>query len=345
MKILIVSDAWHPQINGVVRSIDNTAKQLRQAGDDVVILSPMLFKTFPMPFYPEIRLALLMPGILGRRKIGRLIESIRPDSIHIATEGPLGMAVRAYLVHKKKAFTTSFHTKFPEYLHARCGIPLKWSYGFLRRFHTRAHKTFVTTKTQKLELDRREITNTIVWPRGVDISLFTLEGPSSERLDTAWPRPWLLNVGRIAVEKNLEAFLELKTPGTKILVGSGPAQRQLQRRYKDVKFIGSLNGEALAAAYRSCDIMVFPSRTDTFGLVIIEALASGLPVAAYPVTGPIDILDEKSGAMAEDLKMAIENALKLEPAYAANYARNFSWQKCTEIFRSNLCTLEGATLS
>ncbi|MCE2510120.1 MAG: glycosyltransferase family 1 protein [Alphaproteobacteria bacterium] len=325
MRLALVTDAWFPQVNGVVRTLDQVRLELEALGHDVHVLSPDLFTTIPCPSYPEIRLT-VRPG----RRISRLIEAIQPEAIHIATEGPLGLAVRRWCLRRGHPFTTSFHTRFPEYIRARLGLPLALGYAALRRFHRPATGVLVATATLHRELERRGFRNLCPWSRGVDTHLFR---PQEKAFYSNLPRPVFLYVGRVAVEKNLRAFLDLNLPGSKVVVGDGPQLAELKRAYEGVHFAGAQNGEVLAGHYTSADVFVFPSRTDTFGLVLLEALACGLPVAAYPVAGPIDVIDGANvGMLHEDLGVAARNALKISPERCRDYALRFSWRACAEQF-------------
>lgn len=324
-KVLIVTDAWLPQTNGVVRCLEAVGRELTGRGHAVSYLTPEGFWTFPMPTYPEIRLSLVTP-----MTIGQVIAREAPDHIHLATEGPLGLLARFVCLEQGLAFTTSYHTRFPEYVAARMPIPTEWTYGFLRWFHGPAAATLVPTASMQDELAARQFGHVRLWTRGVDHSRFS-PGPKSEFLDL--PGPHLLYVGRVAVEKNVEAFLKLDVPGTKIIVGDGPARLELAARYPDAVFLGLRTGEELSRLYRSADVFVFPSRTDTFGNVMIEALASGVPVAAYPVTGPRDILTDPScGALDEDLGFAVIRALTLSRDAARAHALGFTWSRCADLF-------------
>ena len=332
MKIALVSDAWVPQVNGVVRTLTTTAAELRRVGHEVVPITPDTFWTVPCPSYPEIRLA-FAPG----RDVRRRLDTSNADAVHIATEGPLGWAARRWCLDRGRAFTTSFHTRFPEYLAVRTRLPANLFWGALRRFHRPAAKILVATQTAEAELRAQGLTQSHRWSRGVDLSLFHPEGDRlAEMADL--PRPIQLHVGRLAPEKNVEAFLAIQNRGTKVVVGDGPALSSLRSRYPDALFLGALHGERLAAAYRSADLLVFPSRTDTFGLVMIEALASGTPVAAYPVPGPLDVLTPETGAMNESLEAAIATALTLDCSTCASAGRVFSWAGATEQFLSGLAT-------
>jgi glycosyltransferase involved in cell wall biosynthesis len=323
-SVLIVTDAWRPQINGVVRTLEKLGEELTGRGVTVDMLTPCDFKTMPMPTYPDIRLALTTP-----RRISQRIGAIRPDHVHIATEGPLGILGRRHCLAQGTVFTTSYHTRFPEYLSARLPIPEAWSYDWLRRFHNSSGGTLVATASLAAELTGRGFNKIRAWNRGVDTELYRPD--RAKALDL--PRPIFLNVGRVAVEKNLPAFLDLDLPGSKVVVGDGPQLAALRERYPDVTFLSAKTGEALADIYASADIFVFPSRTDTFGIVLLEALASGLPVAAYPVTGPLDVLgDGVGGRLSEDLRAAALSALDISPTEARAKALKFSWAKCAEIF-------------
>ncbi len=331
MRILIVSDAWEPQVNGVVRSLQMLRRQLVHRGHTVDIIGPDRFRTVPMPSYPEIRLALR-----PRRALVRAIEAFAPDAIHISTEGPLGWSARRYCMRRGLAFTTSFHTQFPEYVHVRTRFPLAWSYKLLRRFHGAAACMMVATDSVERRLRARGFFNIGRWSRGVDTELFRA------RPKDLWdlPRPILLNVGRVAPEKNLDAFLRLDTPGTKVVIGDGPARPELERRYPDVVFMGAKFGEELAAAYAQADVFVFPSLTDTFGLVLLEALASGVPVAAFPVQGPLDVIgDAPVGCLSEDLGEAVTVALEVPAERCREFALQFSWAASTDQFLFNLAPL------
>lgn len=330
LRILIVTDAWRPQVNGVVRTLSTVGEELRSGGDVVEFLTTAEFRSIPCPTYPEIRLA-----ITGPRAIARRIESFQPDAVHIATEGPLGFLARRYMLERRLPFTTSFHTRFPEYIHARARVPLGWSYALIRWFHRPAARVLPPTPSVLRDLQARGFRNLAQWSRGVDTSLFK----PAPKPDWArhLPGPVMLYVGRLAVEKGLPDFLSLDRPGAKLVVGDGPARASLERAHPDVFFLGPKFGEDLAEAYRAADVFVFPSRTDTFGLVMLEALASGLPVAAYPVMGPVDVIaDAPVGCLHDDLGAAIDRALSASRAECRAYAERFSWQTCAEVFRSHL---------
>lgn len=329
MKLLIVTDAWHPQVNGVVRTLTTTRAELERLGHKVEVIAPDRFRTIPMPTYPEIRLA-LAPS----RRVRRMIEEAQPDAIHIATEGPLGFAARRYCLKHKLPFTTAYHTRFPEYVRDRAPVPLSLSYAFIRRFHAPAHSVMVATASIEADLERRGFTNIRRWSRGVDTDLFR---PGLKDLFAHLPRPVFISVGRVAVEKNIEAFLSLDLPGSKVVVGDGPQLAELKARYPDVTFVGAKHGEELARHYAAADVFVFPSRTDTFGLVLLEALASGLPVAAFPVPGPLDVIgDSPAGVLSEDLRGACLQAVGIDPTVCRDHALGFSWQSCAQQFLANL---------
>ena len=328
MRILLVTDAWHPQVNGVVVTLTNTVKWLQRWGHEVRVLSPEGFRTMPMPTYPEIPLA-LMPG----REVARRIRDFEPDAIHIATEGPLGLAARSHCVKRGLAFTTAYHTCFPEYVKPRFGVPLSWTYAWLRRFHGPSSGVLVSTPAIRALLEGRGFTNIADWSRGVDLELFT---PAPDRF-TDLRRPVFLFVGRVAVEKNLPAFLSLDLPGTKMVVGDGPQRRELEKRFPDAVFVGAKHGAELASYFQRADVFVFPSRTDTFGLVLIEAMACGTPVAAYPVRGPIDVVkDPETGVLDNDLGAAAMAALTLDRDKVRRYAERYSWEHCSRQFVSSL---------
>src|SRR6202049_2765375 len=287
MRILVATDAWHPQVNGVVRTLTNMAEAAGAFGVEISFLTPQSFRTFAMPSYPGLRLALPYQA-----KIARLIAEARPDSIHIATEGPIGLLVRRYCRQQGLPFTTSFHTRFPEYISARLPIPESWIWSALRAFHRPSQAVMAATPALASELRARGFRNVVLWPRGVDATQF-----HPRPIDLGLPRPVFLCVGRVAVEKNLEAFLELDLPGTKVIVGDGPARAGLMRKYPQAVFLGAMHGEELAKAYAAADVFVFPSRTDTFGLVLLEALASGVPVAGFPAAAPRDVIGGAPGGM------------------------------------------------
>lgn len=330
MRIALASDAWIPQVNGVVRTLTATVAELRRRGHLVEAVTPDLFATIPCPTYPEIRLALA-----AGRGVARRLEAFAPDAVHIATEGPLGWAVRRWCATRGLPFTTSFHTRFPDYLAVRTRLPASLFWASLRRFHARADRVLVATATLEAELRGRGLTRLHRWGRGVDLTLFRPAGPRLARLEGI-AGPVLLHVGRVAPEKNIEAFLAAEVEGTRVVVGDGPALSVLRSRYPDTVFLGALHGEELAAAYRTADVLAFPSRTDTFGLVMAEALASGTPVAAYPVPGPLDVVTEGGGVLNDDLATAIRGALALDRARVAAAGRAFDWSRCTDQFLNGL---------
>ena len=324
MKILIVTDAWMPQINGVVRTLQMTVRELQALGHEVDLLSPDLFRSIPCPGYAEIRLALA-----SRRTVRRRMLAVAPDALHIATEGPLGLHARAVALENGWPFTTAYHTRFPEYLRARWPIPLPVSYAFLRRFHDAGVATLAATPAIVEDLRAHGFAAPRVWSRGVDTVLFNPDGPREPR-GTA---PVFLHVGRIAVEKQVDEFLRLDLPGQKWVVGDGPERARLQAAYPQARWFGALQGEALARVFRSADVKVFPSVTDTFGLVLVEAMASGTPVAAFPVAGPIDVVGTSGGGVLDaDLRRACLAALALPRAGARAHALNFSWAAATRQF-------------
>lgn len=334
-RLLIVTDAWHPQTNGVVRCLTSVGSELEGRGWTVDYLTPDKFWRLPMPTYPEIQLALA-----PRRAVAEHIAHFVPDHIHIATEGPLGFQARLYCEQAGLAFTSSYHTRFPEYLAARMPIPHDVSYAYLRWFHSGAAATLAPTLSVARDLAAHDFGNVRVWTRGVDPECFR-PGPKVRFMQ--WAPPHLLYVGRVAVEKNVEAFLELDVPGTKIVVGDGPQREELQRRYVAAKFLGPHGGAELTALYQSADVLVFPSKTDTFGNVIIEALSSGVPVAAYPVSGPVDILtDSECGALDADLSRATRRALKLSRTAARRRAGDFTWARCADLLCQHLVPASGS---
>ena len=328
MKVMIVTDAWHPQVNGVVRTLLTTKRELEAMGHIVDILSPKEFRTLPCPTYPDIQLS-LMPA----KPVAKRIFGFAPDALHIATEGPLGLAARRFALKHRLPFTTAYHTRFPEYVTARTGIPLSWTYRFLRWFHAPAQAVMAPTPIVKIDLEAYGFKNVVLWSRGVDLNVFRLQ--ESKRLDSK--PPIFLYVGRVAIEKNVEAFLKLDLPGSKWVAGDGPALAGLRSKYPEVNYLGVLDQPALAEVYASANVFVFPSKTDTFGLVLLEAMACGLPVAAYPVTGPMDVLgDSAAGVMHEDLRVACLAALNIDRATARAHAEHFSWRTATEQFVNHL---------
>jgi glycosyltransferase involved in cell wall biosynthesis len=304
-------------------------------GHVVEVVGPDRFRSVPCPTYPDIALSLL-----PQRRLIRMIEAFRPDALHIATEGPLGLAARRWARRTGFRFTTAFHTRFAEYLNARTGIPVRPIYAWMRRFHGAGQGTMVATDSLRAELATRGFRNIVAWSRGVDLGLFRPE----PKEDWGLARPVFAYVGRVAVEKNISAFLDLDLPGSKVVVGGGPQLAGLKRAHPGVLFTGPLHGEALARAYAGSDVFVFPSLTDTFGLVILEALACGTPVAAFPVTGPKDVMadaDGRIGAVNTDLRLAALEALSADRAACRAHAERYSWRACAEVFLSHLVPLEG----
>ncbi|VXC89454.1 glycosyltransferase family 4 protein [Sphingomonas sp. 8AM] len=325
MRIAIVTDAWAPQVNGVVRTLENVIAELRNNGHEVLVVSPADAPSVPCPTYPEIRLALIPPAAIGRR-----IARFGAEAVHVATEGPLGVAARHWCLSRRLPFTTAYHTQFPDYVAARTGANPEWIWRYVRWFHTPAAAVLASTPTIERALNAHGLTRIRRWGRGV-APLFRPQGERNAAMATL-PGPILLHVGRVAVEKNIAAFLAVDIPGTKVVVGDGPARGALERQYPDAIFLGALFGEALADAYRAADVLVFPSRTDTFGLVMVEALACGTPVAAFPVAGPVDVLTPDTGAMHEELSVAITRALTLDRAACAAAGAQFTWPASAQQF-------------
>jgi glycosyltransferase involved in cell wall biosynthesis len=317
-----------PQTNGVVRTLTTTVRVLEARGHRVHPVTPVPFATFPLPTYPDVRVA-IRPG----RTVARILDGIDPERVHIATEGPIGLAARAWCLRRGRAFTTSFHTRFPEYLRLRAPVPEAWSYRVLRWFHAPAARTLVPTPSQRDALAARGFRNLRVWGRGVDTSLFRPDNPATLQ----GPRPVLMYMGRVAVEKNIEAFLRLRVPGSKVVVGDGPALDDLRRSWPEVTFTGARYGRELAAMLAAADVFVFPSRTDTFGVVLLEAMACGIPVAAYPVTGPRDVVvNGVTGVLDEDLNAAVRGALTLDAGACRRFALERSWEAATDQFLAAL---------
>lgn len=333
-RIAIVTDAWLPQINGVVRTLTTTCALLRASGHDVLVISPDLFASVPCPTYPEIRLALCRPGAVAQK-----LAAFGPGAIHIATEGPLGMAARRYCTRSGTRFTTAYHTQFPDYLAQRTHLPPRLFWRYIEWFHAPAHRVLVATESIRGELRAHGIERLHHWSRGVDLACFTPDAPPPAEYANL-PRPIQLYVGRVSVEKNIEAFLSSSHPGSKVVVGDGPALQSLRRRFPDALFLGRKSGRELAGCYAGADVFVFPSLTDTFGLVMIEALACGTPVAAFPVAGPQDIVTDRVGALCTDLARAIDAALYCDRAVCAAYGARFSWEAATEQFLAGLAALD-----
>lgn len=337
MKISLFTDAWHPQINGVVRTWTTVIAAAEALGHEVQVVHPALFRTVGAPRYPEIRLA-VRPGPGVRRHLD--VEA--PDAVHIATEGPIGQAARRACLRRGLAFTTSYHTQFPHYMRAYFGVPRSATYAFLRWFHGPSRHVLVPTESVRRELCSHGLPNVRTWCRGVDTVQFRRYGRTRLR---NLPRPIHLYAGRVATEKNIEAFLRLDLPGSKVVVGDGPIRHRLQRRHPEVHWAGFRHGEDLGRHYASADVFVFPSRTDTFGVVMLEANAAGLPVAAYPVTGPIDVVqDGVTGILDEDLRSACVRALDLNPEDCREHARGHRWERCAEVLLDHLVSGDGARL-
>jgi glycosyltransferase involved in cell wall biosynthesis len=341
MRIALATDAWAPQVNGVVRTLSMTVNQLVARGHDVELITPERFLTIPMPGYREIRLA--VAPRFGARKA---LSEFAPDIVHIATEGPIGWSARAWCLSRGKPFTSAFHTRFPDYASVRTGLSPDRFWPIMRRFHKPSRAVLAATPGLRAELAERGIEHTRLWSRGVDTQLFRPDRAPHPLL-ASLPKPLFLSVGRIAKEKNLKAFVGAAVAGTKVVVGDGPMLEELKARYPDVLFMGSLQGEELASAYAAADVFVFHSLTDTFGLVMVEALASGVPVAGFPVPGPLDIigllgrgpemqLAERVGVLDGNLESAMIAALACNRGAAADYGRSFSWARCTDQFEDAL---------
>jgi glycosyltransferase involved in cell wall biosynthesis len=328
MRILIATDAWHPQVNGVVRTLTSLARSALALGAEIEFLTPDGFPAIDVPTYPGLRVA--WPN---RREIAARIEQVSPDAIHIATEGPIGWAVRGYCVRRQLAFTTSYTTRFPEYIAVRSIIPASLSYAVLRHFHAAGTMTMIATASLRQELGGRGFKRLGSWTRGVDTALFTPD----DAIELDLPRPIFMTMGRVAVEKNLEAFLELNLPGTKVVIGDGPQKAELERRYPKVRFLGEKTGRDLPCHLAAADVFVFPSLTDTFGVVQLEALACGTPVAAFPVTGPLDVIaDHPVGALDADLRSACIRALGMSREACRSFALERSWENSARQFIGNL---------
>jgi glycosyltransferase involved in cell wall biosynthesis len=330
MRIAIVTDAWEPQVNGVVRTLKATKRELERLGHEVMVVSPDLYPNLPCPTYPEIRLAVATSASVGDR-----LKTFMPDAVHLSTEGPLCLAARRWLLRHGWAFTTAYHTQFPDYFAARTGIDAGWVWPYFRWFHSVSSAVLVSTPSVREGLRTHGIEHSVAWSRGVDLDAFSPDAAAHPAFADL-PRPIQLYVGRVAIEKNIEAFLASSHPGTKVIVGDGPARAMLAAKYPNAVFLGALSGRALAGSYAGADVFVFPSRTDTFGLVMIEALASGTPVAAFPVSGPIDIVTPATGALDEDLDAAIAAALTRNRADCAFYGRTYTWAASATQFVSAL---------
>ncbi|MEM6459953.1 MAG: glycosyltransferase family 1 protein [Planctomycetota bacterium] len=329
MKIALLTDAWEPQVNGVVRTWQHVIRECESQGHSFTVVHPGMFRTVGAPRYPEIRLALWPYG-----QTYRTLDELQPDAVHVATEGPIGRAGRRWCLKRGRPFTTSYHTQFPHYLKAYFGVP-KWAtYRFIRWFHGAADATLAPTQTVVDELHRNGLPTARVWSRGSDTKQFR---PMGQPLFADLPRPIFLNAGRVAVEKNIEAFLKLDLPGSKVVVGDGPVKKKLEKQYPDVYWAGYQFGEDLAQHYSSADVFVFPSLTDTFGVVMLEANACGLPIAAYPVTGPIDVVEEgRNGCLNDDLRQACLDALNVSSEACRQFALENSWSRCAEIVLDTL---------
>jgi glycosyltransferase involved in cell wall biosynthesis len=334
MRLTLVTDAWLPQVNGVTTTLRRCKEEMEGWGHTVNVVSPDIFSTVPCPRYPEIRLA-LRPG----RRFRRLLETHRPQAIHIATEGPLGLAGRRFCRKRRLPFTTSLHTKFPDYLRMYAAVPVGITYRLMRWFHGGAARTLVPSPSVQDELIDRGFANTVLWRRGVDLELYR---PRPERFYDL-PGPVFIYVGRVATEKNIEAFLSTDLPGSKVVVGDGPARQQLEKRHPEVHWAGFRFGEDLARHYAGADVFVFPSRTDTYGVVMLEANACGLPVAAYPVPGPLDVVQPgRTGILDEDLRAACLGAAELDPADCRRFALEHTWESCARLMFDNLAAFNGA---
>jgi glycosyltransferase involved in cell wall biosynthesis len=330
LRILIVTDAWSPQVNGVVRTLMATRAELEKRGHVICVISPDLYPSLPCPTYPEIRLAMTRAAWVGQR-----IAAFSPDAVHLSTEGPLCVAARRWCLRNGLPFTTAYHTQFPDYFSARTGMPAEWVWRYIRWFHGPSSAVLVSAPSIENVLKAHGVAHTTRWSRGVDLSCFTPDAPPPE-LFAGLPRPIQLYVGRVAIEKNIEAFLATDHPGSKVVVGDGPARAAMEARFPEAHFMGPLTGRTLAGAYVGADVFVFPSRTDTFGLVMIEALACGTPVAAFPVSGPIDVVTPMTGALDDDLAPAIAKALTRDGADCALYGASFTWAASTSQFLSAL---------
>ena len=336
MRILLATDAWEPQVNGVVRTLTRVVEELRAMGHEVDVVSPDQFPTFPLPTYPEIKLA-----IGAYEPVQDRFKSFEPEAIHIATEGPIGLAARRICLEWKLPFTTSYHTKFPEYVSARLPLPLAAGYTYMRWFHKPSGRLMVATPTMRDELTKHGFRNLSPWSRGVDTDVFKPRAEGEPDLFEGLARPIFLNVGRVAVEKNIEAFACLDLPGTKVVIGDGPQLEELAEKYPEVKFLGTKFGAELGRYFGCADVFCFPSLTDTFGLVILEAMAAGVPVAAFSAPGPIDIIPgSNAGALApgqtDGLREACLACLDLDKAAVRKFAEGFSWRSCAEEFFRNL---------
>ena len=328
-RLVLVTDAWHPQVNGVVRTLETTIHELRKLDVETIPVTPQSYRTVPLPTYSEIRLAVTRPS-----RVAAEMEAARPDFVHIATEGPLGFMARGWCLRNGMGYTTSYHTRFPDYGPARRQVPLGLSYRFVRRLHNSGVGCMVSNSTLERELRARGFQNIYQWIRGVDADAFNPDEPPALR---DLPRPIFMYVGRVSVEKNIEAFLSLDLPGTKVVVGAGPALEPLKAKYRDVVFTGTKHGRELTAHYTSADVFVFPSLTDTWGLVLMEALACGVPVAAYPIMGPADVIgDSGVGILDQDLRKACLAALDIPRDACRAHALKYSWEASARQFLDNV---------
>jgi glycosyltransferase involved in cell wall biosynthesis len=335
MKLLIATDAWAPQVNGVVRTLQATIREIRSRGIEVVVVEPSRFLTVGMPTYPDIRLALVT-----QLHLNDILAREMPDNVHISTEGPIGLAARKACIAQGRRFTTSYHTRFPEYLSARAPVPENWSYALLRRFHRPSARVLVSTESLRQELSDHGFSNLALWPRGVDTELFHPRDIDVLNL----PRPIFLSVGRLAVEKNIDGFLSLDLPGSKVVVGDGPQAAELKARFPKAHFLGMRSGQALAEVYASADVFVFPSLTDTYGIVLLEAAASGLPSAAFPVTGPRDVIGNSGiGILDDDLRRAAMAALRIPRDNCRAFALQRSWASATDAFLAHVMPQFGSS--
>lgn len=329
MRIAILTDAWFPQVNGVVRTLNTTIGILEQQGHEVLCIHPEMFRSVPMPTYPDIPLV-LFPW----RGVKRRLDAFQPEAVHLATEGSIGWAGRRYCLKRSLPYTTAYHTRFPEYVRLRAPIPLTWSYGVMKRFHGPAIRTMVATRSMYDSLTEHGFSHLVYWSRGVDLQRFR---PRDQDMYPDLPRPVMVHLGRVAVEKNIQAFLALDLPGSKVVIGDGPARKELQQRFPDAHFLGYRDNGDLARHLSSADLLVFPSLTDTFGLVMLEAMASGVPVAAYPVEGPVDLVrNGENGWVDQDLGVAVRQALGVDRAACRRFAEGYSWEACTRQFLENL---------
>ncbi len=334
MKIALVTDAWHPQVNGVVRTLDTVIGILRRWGHDVLVISPDQYRSVAAPSYPEIRLAMTRA-----RSVGRRIAEFDADAVHLATEGPLCLSARRWCRRNNRIFTTAYHTQFPEYLAKRTHLSPRIFWHYIKWFHRASQAIMVSTNSVRQQLIGEQLPQVHHWSRGVDLDSFSPNAIAPNMFENL-PRPIQLYVGRVAVEKNIEAFLKTDQPGSKVVVGDGPALHDLSRSYPEVHFLGRKSGRELAGCYAGADVFVFPSKTDTFGLVLVEALACGTPVAAFPVTGPIDILTRKNGVMDDDLNLAISAAQHLHSEDCIKRAAHFNWGESARQFLDGLVPME-----